>query len=95
MSGGSYNYAFYKIEELADKILHKGERTSLRKAFCAHLVKVAAVAKAIEWNDSGDGDDREDELIRAVISPTAEIEEATKSAKEASAELTRLLGGME
>lgn len=93
MSGGSYNYTFYRIEELAAEILQQGERTSLRKAFCAHLVKVAAAAKAIEWNDSGDGDDREDDLIRSVISPTAELEAATKAAKEASEELNRLLGG--
>lgn len=91
MSGGSYNYACYRIEELAADILQRGERTSLRKAFCSHLMKVAEAAKAIEWNDSGDGDYREESLIRAVISPTAEMEEATKNAREAIEELTKML----
>lgn len=91
MSGGSYNYLYCRIEDLAEDILQKGKRTPLRKAFCSHLIKVAAAAKAIEWNDSGDGDDREEGLIRAVISPTAELEEATKNAKQAIEDLTRLI----
>jgi hypothetical protein len=33
-----------------------------------HLNLVAKALRAIEWNDSGDGDDREDEAIRACLS---------------------------
>ena len=68
MSGGSYNRTFYKIEELAYDIMRNGHAlTPERKAFCKLLVRVSEAAKAIEWNDSGDGDSREDELIKQCL----------------------------
>jgi hypothetical protein len=91
MSGGHYNYAYGRIEDLAADIA-RDANTPLRRAFVSHLMKVAQAAKAIEWNESGDGDSREDELIRACISPTAELEQATEDAHKAIAELERLLG---
>jgi len=69
MSGGSYQYAFYKIEELAAEIR---PGSALRKAFKAHLVRVAKACHDIEWVDSGDyshGD--EDAAIRACLGESA------------------------
>jgi hypothetical protein len=66
MSGGAYNYAYYKIEELAGDI-SRNAKTPERKAFVSLLVKVAKAAKAIEWNDSGDGDPCETDLIRSAL----------------------------
>jgi hypothetical protein len=66
MSGGAYNYAYYKIEELAGDI-SRNAKTPERKAFVRLLVKVAKAAKAIEWNDSGDGDPHETDLIREAL----------------------------
>jgi len=52
MSGGSYNYFYLKIIEFADEVRHRDSTN--RKAFKKILYLVAAVAKAIEWRDSGD-----------------------------------------
>ncbi len=66
MSGGAYNYAYYRIEELAGDI-SRNAKTPERKAFVSLLIKVAKAAKAIEWNDSGDGDSSEEHLIREAL----------------------------
>lgn len=42
-----------------------------RKAFREHLMLVANALRSIEWNDSGDGDDREAPNIMACISLSA------------------------
>lgn len=85
MSGGSHDYAYRHVANFSTG------GTPLRNAFKAHLEKVAAAMKAIEWNDSGDGDDREDAMIRACISPDAEILAATKLAETALENLTEAL----
>jgi hypothetical protein len=68
MSGGSMDYLYSKIEYAEFKT-----DTILRRAMRQHLWKVAAALKAIEWNDSGDGADGEDELIRACLPEGAEL----------------------
>lgn len=90
MSGGAYDYGYGKIENLAYE-MRNDMNTPLRKAFLSHLALVAEAAKAIEWNESGDGDPREDELIKKCISPSAEIEHAIKDAREAIQNLKELL----
>lgn len=58
MSGGSYDYAYIKVEDMADRDGLK--RSPLRRAFATHLKKVAKAMHDIEWVDSGDygeGDD--------------------------------------
>ena len=78
MSGGSMEYFYRQIEDL-EFDLNSPERIALHK----HLKKLSKALKAIEWNDSGDGDDRENELILAVIGSQAllvsSIEELTAS----------------
>lgn len=54
MSGGAYDYAYTRIEDLARQI--RGT-TPLRRAFKTHLQLVAKAAHAIEWADSGDSDE--------------------------------------
>lgn len=80
MSGGSYNYAFQHVERFADALeagttcpdYDDGRPTGCennhdRIGFAAHLRKVAAAMKAIEWVDSGDSSHPEDTLaIHAV-----------------------------
>lgn len=78
MSGGSYDYAYHRIEELADAILehmrdpdceHSSEARALRAQFADHLRLVAAAAHAIEWVDSGDySPDDEIPAIEAALS---------------------------
>ena len=65
MSGGSYDYAYGKIEDLANEIR---PTSPLRKAFKTHLRKVAKAFHDIEWVDSADyspGD--EDAAIHACL----------------------------
>ena len=76
MSGGSYDYAYEKVDCFAealetDTYLDGGKRYEPnghdRIGFAAHLRKVAAAMKAIEWVDSGDISHPEDiEAIRVV-----------------------------
>lgn len=67
MSGGSYDYAYRRVEEMADMLRAEGSchaaPTALRELFREHLRHVAEAMHAIEWNDSCDGDEREPELI--------------------------------
>lgn len=92
MSGGSMNYLYRKVLD-ADF----SEDTPLRKAFKRHLVLIAEALRAIEWNDSGDGDEREEERIRACVAPgsvlEACIEEAHEASKNLRAELERACAG--
>lgn len=66
MSGGSYNYLFEKVEEMAvqmrvnNKNIQSRQVFELRQAFSSHLSDVAYAMKAIEWVDScdrGEGDE--------------------------------------
>lgn len=88
MSGGSYNYAFHKVEDLADEIREQGDieggaaPRELRKAFKSHLKLVAKALRAIEWNDSGDGDNRETEYLKAVLGENAGLEQTVCDARE-------------
>ncbi len=72
MSGGSLNYAYRHIEELACE-LDSNDKTVLQRAFAKHLYLVAKAAHDIEWVDSGDygkGDD--EKAIKAVLSINTE-----------------------
>lgn len=81
MSGGSYDYFYIKVEEIAHRISTESccssigySRPALRKAFKEHLLKVAEILHAIEWNDSCDGDSTENEKIEALLGPNAELQ---------------------
>lgn len=84
MSGGSMNYLYCQILDA-----NFAENSPLRRAFRAHLIKVAAACRAIEWNDSGDGDSEEEALIRFVVSPTEELRQATNDARQALEDLQK------
>ena len=87
MSGGSYDYAYQGVNDMA----HNLERMSsepLRRAFAEHLLQVATAMHAIEWVDSADySKGAEVEHIRAVLKPGAEIEAAITMAIEAQTKL--------
>ena len=81
MSGGSYYYAFDAVERFAEALenrrtLDGGRETTFdmvgvdeaRQRFAAHLHKVAAAMRAIEWVESCDSDSPDDvDAIEAVI----------------------------
>lgn len=83
MSGGSYEYAYRHVREMAESLRGK-EINPLRKAFSEHLERVAEAMRVVEWVDSCDyvrGD--EDAPIRAVIAPGADIAAAIEMAERA------------
>jgi len=66
MSGGSMDYLYFQVLEA------RFERTTeLRRLLGEHLILVAEALRAVEWNDSGDGDDSEDMRIRKVLGDDA------------------------
>lgn len=75
MSGGEYRYAYKKVLDFIDDLKdvepvdpeYSDQR--LRALFVAHLHKVAEAMKAIEWNDSHDGDRTEKQKILACLNP--------------------------
>lgn len=73
MSGGSYDYAYVRLNEFADSLKEKGACDAasplMRRAFAEHCRKVAQAMRACEWNDSFDGDSRETQLISELVSP--------------------------
>lgn len=73
MSGGSYDYLYCKVEDMADRI-GKFSNTPERKRFSEHLRRVAKAMYAIEWVDSCDwGKGDENAAIRAVFDPAENV----------------------
>ena len=52
MSGGSWDYFCFQVDEVADRLAI--EKSPLRRAFGQHMKVVAKAMKEIEWVDSGD-----------------------------------------
>lgn len=75
MSGGSYDYAYTRVDDMAGS-LRDVATDPLRRAFKAHLLKVAKAMRDVEWEDSCDGADWQTS-VRAVLTRTDEIEAAT------------------
>ena len=72
MSGGSWEYSYLKVEELATRLSH-GSESPERRALGELLQRVAVALHDIEWCDSGDmspGDDTP--AILAALAPHAE-----------------------
>jgi hypothetical protein len=58
MSGGRYDYAYQKVEDMAEQLAES--KSPLRRAFAKHLMLVSKAMHDVEWVDSGDygeGDD--------------------------------------
>ena len=93
MSGGSYDYAYARIEEISRQVrdgAHRGGKgaRALRLAFADLLDRCAVAAHDIEWVDSGDrAPDAEIDAIRACLAPGAELETAIELAKNALEQL--------
>ena len=83
MSGGSMDYLCYKVEEVSFAL-----GTPQRKAFRKHLHLISKALKAIEWNDSGDGAENEEELIRKCLGKGAVLDACVEDARRVLRELT-------
>jgi hypothetical protein len=93
MSGGSYDYAYRHIEDLANRI---AATTPLRRAFVRHLLLVSRAARDVEWVDSCDyGAGGEEAAIRLCLQSDAELAEVIIAAKRAKADLEAALNTAE
>ena len=91
MSGGSLDYAYRYVSDAAGAIKSRTRKT-LHVAFAKHLEKVSKALYELEYVISGDSSSpAEEESIRAVLSPTAELETATEEAKNAFSNLEAAL----
>ena len=93
MSGGSWDYFYYRLEEVAERLV--SEAHPLRKCFGHHLMKCAKALHAVEWSDSGDtAGDAWIKPVRDALGPGApekEAEEIKKGIKELRDSLNELL----
>lgn len=86
MSGGSMDYFYSHVEDAAEKFRLN---TMYRVAMRSHMLKLAKALRAIEWNDSGDGDDQEEELINECLAPKEVLATTLSEAKRILGELTK------
>jgi len=49
MSGGSLDYAYWKIDSIIEEIERRGQANVLHKAFIRHLRKVSKALHDLEW----------------------------------------------
>lgn len=93
MSGGSWDYFYQKLEEVAEKL--STDEEPIRRAFGNHLKMCAMAMYNIEWVDSGDMSDGADrkyiEMALGVNSKTMELQEATKEALKVVDRLEKLV----
>ena len=92
MSGGSYDYAYAKVQEVADRLIN--QKDDLRRAFGEHLQLVAKAMHDVEWVDSGDfGQGGDVNAIQAVVARPKEkrIELLKKDAQKIIDKLERIL----
>lgn len=91
MSGGSLDYAYSKVNYIADEV-ERQATTALQKAFVKHLRDVGEALHDLEWVGSGDyGVGDEVEVLRKVVSKETEIEAATEQAHIALKQLQEVL----
>ncbi len=86
MSGGSYDYICYKMEDAAKQLLIK-EQPNYRRAFGQLMMCCAKAMHDVEWVDScdmGRGDDQES-IMQCILKQDVlafTIEEAKSTIKE-------------
>lgn len=83
MSGGEYDYRYSEIEYLADALKDNIKSDGRRALFVDLLYDVAATAKAIEWEDSGDTEEGSGSLaIKNLFDSICGDEETLTKAKK-------------
>ncbi len=94
MSGGSWEYICYKVQDAADRLCRSND--SHRKAFGNHLRLVGEALHSIEWVDSGDyspGDEIKD--IMACIKHQDVLNSSVDDAKEMIQRLQKIIDEIE
>ena len=93
MSGGSYDYVSYKIDEAAGTLRSRHPRQPHVVALAVFLEELAPLMHDIEWADSCDTewDDALDAKIKAFVGRGREVAVATDDARQALAALQAVL----
>lgn len=93
MSGGSYDYAQYKLAAIAATLTNRHSDAPHVLALAKHFKALGEVMGQIEWADSGDTSWTPDldDAIRALLTPGAELLVATERAQRAASDLAVLL----
>ena len=90
MSGGSWGYAYSRVEDVAERLMLSGDLN--RRALGLMLRRAAVALRAVEWVDSGDyGPEKEEEAMRAVLLPADRLDAATGAARAALDDLRAVL----
>lgn len=85
MSGGSHDYAYNRVADMANCLDHLGQ-SPLRRAFAEHLRLVSKAMHDVEWVDSCDySPGGDDDAIRAVLGAAAPLLELAVLIKDAEA----------
>lgn len=72
MSGGSWDYIYGKVQDIAETLQHSPD--ALRRAFGDHLVLCAKALHDIEWVDSCDyGKGQERPAVEAALGASAYV----------------------
>jgi len=83
MSGGAYNYAYCRLENLAEEIKQRDDHQALRCLVSDYLKRLADICRTIEWIDSGDYGEEEwkdvEEKLKALSQK--EVNDAVKIKK--------------
>jgi len=88
VSGGSWDYVYYKFEEVARRLTES--REPLRRGLGKLVGEIAEALHDIEYLDSSDygpGDD--EKAIRKVLGPARALESVLAEAKEAQLALSK------
>ena len=72
MSGGSWDYVYSRISDTAERLCRPGQSVE-RRAMGAHVHRLAAAMKAVEWLDSGDTMDDVNE-IRTILAGFGDVD---------------------
>ena len=89
MSGGSWDYFYGQLEEVAARL--QCERDPLRKAFGSHLKKCAKALHDIEWVDSCDSSPGDEVMaIKAALGPDGPALVLSEARKQAEVALEQL-----
>lgn len=89
MSGGSWEYAYCKFEEVASRL--KGDSDPMRCALGERVALIAAAMHDIEWVDSGDyGKGAEKTAILAALGENAKADVLATTLKDAERIMNQL-----
>jgi hypothetical protein len=91
MSGGSYDYLCYKMQDAAQQLMKK-EQCAYRRAFGELMTRCAEAMHDVEWVDSNDKSQGDDEAaIMKCITFSNVLKASLDEADKTAAELNRLI----